>query len=83
MQLNCHAKAKRTTKLFHPTKQKQKVFVLKNEPIIPPKTVNQEEFKNPKTVSQKESIKEIMLHKNKGNPSKPTPKEREKMIKQN
>jgi hypothetical protein len=24
-----------------------------------------------------------MLHKNKGNPSKPTPKEREKMIKQN
>jgi hypothetical protein len=61
---------------------KNKKF-LKNEPIIPPKTVNQEEFKNPKTVSQKESIKEIMLHKNKGNPSKPTPKERKKTIKQN
>ena len=83
MQLNCHAKARGTTKLFHPTKQKQKVFVLKNEPIIPQKMANPEEFKNPKIVSQKESKREIMLHKNKGNPSKPTPREREEMIKQN
>ena len=37
----------------------------RNELIIPQKTVNQEEFKNPKTVSPKESKKEIMLHKNK------------------
>jgi hypothetical protein len=44
---------------------------------------NPEEFKNPKIVSQKESKREIMLHKNKGNPSKPTPREREEMIKQN
>jgi sucrose-6-phosphate hydrolase SacC (GH32 family) len=66
-----------------PLSKNKKFSFEKNEPIIPQKTVNQEEFKNPKTVSQKESIKEIMLHKNKGNPSKPTPKEREKTIKQN
>jgi len=39
------------------------------------KRLNQEEFKNPKRVSQKESKKEIMLHKNKENPSKPTTRE--------
>jgi hypothetical protein len=55
----------------------------KNEPIILQKTGNQEEFKNPKTISQKEFKKEIMLHKNKENLSKPTLKERKKMIKQN
>jgi sucrose-6-phosphate hydrolase SacC (GH32 family) len=66
-----------------PLSKNKKFLFERNEPIIPQKTVNQEEFKNPKTVTQKESKKEIMLHKNKENPFKPTPRERKKTIKQN
>ena len=81
MQLNSHAKIREQQNYSIPLSKNKKNFLEKNEPIIPQKTVNQEEFKNPKTVSKKESKKEIMLNKNKENPSKPTPTERKKMIK--
>jgi hypothetical protein len=50
----------------------------KNEPIIPQKSVNQEEFKNPKTLSQKESKREIMLNKKQRKPIKTNPNIKEK-----
>ena len=78
-----HAKTREQQNYYIPLSKNKKFLLEKNEPIIPQKTVNQEEFKNPKTVSQKESKKEIMLNKNKENPSKPTPIKRKKIIKQN
>jgi hypothetical protein len=50
----------------------------KTEPIIPQKSVNQEEFKNPKTLSQKESKREIMLNKKQRKPIKTNPNIKEK-----
>jgi hypothetical protein len=61
-----------------PLSKNKKFLLEKNEPIIPQKSVNQEEFKNPKTLSQKESKREIMLNKKQRKPIKTNPNIKEK-----
>jgi hypothetical protein len=55
-------------------------FKKKNEPIISQKTLNQEEFKNPKTVSQKNPKKKSCCIKTKKHSSRPTPRESKKRL---
>jgi sucrose-6-phosphate hydrolase SacC (GH32 family) len=58
-------------------------FEKKNEPIISQKTLNQEEFKNPKTVSQKNPKKKSCCIKTKKKLIQTNPKRKQKTIKQN
>ena len=78
MQLNSHAKTREQQNYSIPLSKNKKFLLEKNEPIIPQKSVNQEEFKNPKTLSQKESKREIMLNKKQRKPIKTNPNIKEK-----
>ena len=78
MQLNSHAKTREQQNYSIPLSKNKKFLLEKNEPIIPQKSVNQEEFKNPKTLSQKESKREIMLNKKQRKPIKTNPNRKEK-----
>jgi sucrose-6-phosphate hydrolase SacC (GH32 family) len=78
LQLNSHAKTREQQNYSIPLSKNKKFLLEKNEPIIPQKSVNQEEFKNPKTLSQKESKREIMLNKKQRKPIKTNPNIKEK-----